>query len=92
MQTKAPLYKDQFPFWSHQGSAMLQYATWMAFTAEGIGASLQHYNPIVDEEVKATWNIPAEWSLIGQMPFGVANETPAERTFLPVADVVRVIG
>lgn len=89
MQENAPLYKDQFPFWSHQGNAMLQHTVWMLLSAEGIGASLQHYNPIVDAEVKETWNIPAEWSLVGQMPFGESNEQPAERTFLPTEDVVK---
>jgi predicted oxidoreductase (fatty acid repression mutant protein) len=89
MQENAPLYKDQFPFWSHQGNAMLQHTVWMLLSAEGIGASLQHYNPIVDAEVKATWNIPAEWSLVGQMPFGEPNEEPGERTFLPTEDVVK---
>ncbi|PFK42038.1 nitroreductase [Bacillus cereus] len=89
MQENAPLYKEQFPFWSHQGNAMLQHTVWMLLSAEGIGASLQHYNPIVDAQVKETWNIPAEWSLVGQMPFGEPNEQPGERTFLPTEDVVK---
>ena len=88
MQENAPSYKEQFPFWSHQGSAMLQYAVWTALEAEGIGASLQHYNPIVDEEVKRTWDIPQEWTLIAQMPFGEPNEQPGERSFLPFEEVV----
>lgn len=89
MQENAPSYKEQFPFWSHQGNAMLQYATWMSLTSEGIGASIQHYNPIIDEEVKETWNIPAEWSLVAQMPFGEPNEQPGEKTSLPFEDVVK---
>ncbi|MGN4127150.1 nitroreductase family protein [Lysinibacillus sphaericus] len=89
MQEKAPSYKEQFPYWSHQGSAMLQYATWLSLTAEGIGASIQHYNPIIDEEVKQTWDIPGEWSLIAQMPFGEPNEQPGEKTALPYEDIVR---
>lgn len=89
MQENAPSYKEQFPFWSHQGNAMLQYATWMSLTTEGIGASIQHYNPIIDEEVKETWNIPAEWSLVAQMPFGEPNEQPGEKTSLPFEDVVK---
>ncbi len=89
MQEKAPSYKENFPYWSHQGSAMLQYAVWLSFTAEGIGASLQHYNSIIDEEVKATWNIPAEWALVAQMPFGEPNDEPGERTFQPFEDVVK---
>ncbi|MEY9971749.1 putative oxidoreductase (fatty acid repression mutant protein) [Lysinibacillus sp. RC46] len=89
MQENAPSYKEQFPFWSHQGNAMLQYATWMSLTTEGIGASIQHYNPIIDEEVKETWNIPAEWSLVAQMPFGEPNEQPGDKTSLPFEDVVK---
>ncbi|MFJ8088437.1 nitroreductase family protein [Lysinibacillus sp. NPDC095746] len=89
MQENAPSYKEQFPFWSHQGNAMLQYATWMSLTSEGIGASIQHYNPIIDEEVKETWNIPAEWSLVAQMPFGEPNEQPGEKTSLSFEDVVK---
>ncbi|MBT2601852.1 nitroreductase family protein [Peribacillus frigoritolerans] len=89
MQEKAPSYKEQFPYWSHQGSAMLQYAIWMTLTAEGIGASLQHYNPIIDEEVMKTWDLPGKWSLIAQMPFGEPNEQPGEKTFLPFEDIVK---
>ncbi|CAH2714058.1 hypothetical protein BACCIP111895_01212 [Neobacillus rhizosphaerae] len=89
MQENAPSYKENFPNWSQQGSAMLQYAIWMSLSAEGIGASLQHYNPIIDQEVKQTWNIPGEWSLIAQMPFGEPNEEAGERTFLPFEDVVK---
>jgi hypothetical protein len=89
MQVNAPSYKEQFPFWSQQGSAMLQYAVWMSLEADGIGASLQHYNPIIDEEVKRIWDIPQEWSLIAQMPFGEPNEQPGERTFLPFDEIVK---
>ncbi|MDK8182596.1 nitroreductase family protein [Paenibacillus sp. UMB4589-SE434] len=89
MQEKAASYKDQFPFWSHQGSAMLQYAVWLTLSAEGIGASVQHYNPIIDEEVKNVWNIPQDWSLVAQMPFGEAKEQAGEKAFLPLEDVVK---
>ncbi|MEI2470754.1 nitroreductase, partial [Peribacillus frigoritolerans] len=68
--------------------AMLQYAIWMTLTAEGIGASLQHYNPIIDEEVIKTWDLPGKWSLIAQMPFGEPNEQPGEKTYLPFEDIV----
>lgn len=34
------------------------------------GASLQHYNPLIDPKVSAEWNIPLEWKLVAQMPFG----------------------
>lgn len=62
----------------------------MSLEADGIGASLQHYNPIIDEEVKRAWGIPQEWSLIAQMPFGEPDEQPGERSFLPFEDVVQI--
>lgn len=88
MQENAPSYAEHFPNWSHQGNAILQYAIWLAFKSEDIAASLQHYNPIVDEAVQKEWNIPSNWKLIAQMPFGEANETPAEKTFLPFEEIV----
>lgn len=30
---------------------MAEYATWLALTEAGLGASLQHYNPLIDEAV-----------------------------------------
>ncbi len=40
--------------WSEHSSAIAQFATWTAL-AEKNRASLQHYNPIIDEEVAANF-------------------------------------
>ena len=88
-QEMAPLYKDQFPGWSLQGSGMLQYAVWLSLSAQGLGASLQHYNPLIDEQVKQQWDIPGDWTLTAQIPFGRPEESPAKRTFLPYEEVVK---
>ena len=37
--------------WSEQGHGMAEYATWLALTEAGLGATLQHYNPLIDAEV-----------------------------------------
>ncbi|WP_407672919.1 nitroreductase family protein [Paenibacillus profundus] len=89
MKEKAPLYKEHFNNWSQQGSGMLQYAVWLALSAEGFGVSLQHYNPLIDNQVKEKWSIPQQWTLIGQMPFGWPAEQPGERSFLPHDEVVK---
>jgi predicted oxidoreductase (fatty acid repression mutant protein) len=31
---------------------------------------LQHYNPIIDDLVREAFDIPANWQLRAQMPFG----------------------
>ena len=62
---------------AEQSNGMAQYATWMALAEQNIGANLQHYNPVIDEAVAAKWNIPSNWKLRAQMPFG-SIENPAD--------------
>ena len=70
---------------------MLQFAVWTALEDEGLGASLQHYNPLIDDDVRAEWNLPASWRLLGQMPFGKPGGVPGPKDFLPIEDRVKVI-
>jgi len=90
LQRKFPTYKDNFPVWSHQSSGMLQFAVWTALELEGWGASLQHYNPVIDEAVKAAWSIPASWKLIAQMPFGKPIAQPGPKEFQPLAERIKL--
>lgn len=83
-------YADNFPVWSNQSNGMLQLVIWTALEAEGLGASLQHYNPLIDEAVQAEWNVPAEWKLIAQMPFGSRTAEPGEKSFEPLEKRLRV--
>jgi len=81
LQEKFPLYADNFPLWASQSSAMLQLTIWSGLRELGIGASLQHYNPIIDETVKKLLNLPASYILVAQMPFGriVEEASPKEK-------------
>ena len=82
LQQKFPLYADNFPIFSEHSAGMAQYAVWTALAEAGIGASLQHYAPLIDAEVARTWDVPASWKLRAQMPFG-SNEAPfPEKTFI----------
>ncbi|MCL2076240.1 MAG: nitroreductase family protein [Betaproteobacteria bacterium] len=82
LQEKFAAYADGFPIWSEQSSGIAQYAVWTALTSVNIGASLQHYNPIVDAAAQKEWNIPASWKLRAQMPFG-SNQAPfGDKTFI----------
>lgn len=90
LQEKFKSYKDNFPTWSEQSSGMLQYVIWTALAERNVGASLQHYNPIIDAGVKKEWQIPQSWKLISQMPFG-SIETPAgDKEFMPINERVKV--
>ena len=90
MQQKFPAYKDNFPVWSNQSSGMLQYAIWTALESEGFGATLQHYNPVIDEAVKAAWDIPVTWKLVAQMPFGKPVSQPQGKEFQSLSERVRL--
>ena len=80
MRENFPLYADNVATWSEQSSGMLQFAMWTALEDMGYGASLQHYNPLIDKAVAERWLINPDWRLIAQMPFGAPLDSPAHRT------------
>ncbi|MEC2986885.1 nitroreductase family protein [Bacillus cereus] len=89
LQEKFAAYAENFPIWSHQASGMHQLVVWTGLEAEGLGASLQHYNPLIDDEVKQEWKVPANWKLIAQMPFGNPTAAPGEKEFQPLEERVK---
>ncbi|ENX34066.1 hypothetical protein F889_02730 [Acinetobacter colistiniresistens] len=82
LQEQFALYADNFPVWSEHSSAIAQFATWTALSEIGVGASLQHYNPIIDEEVAETFEIPANWKLRAQLVFGSIEAAAGEKTYM----------
>lgn len=90
LQEQFALYKDNFPIWSQHSSGMHQFVIWTALSIEGLGASLQHYNPLIDEEVSKEWNIPSSWKFIAQMPFGKPVAGAGEKEFKPLDERVKV--
>lgn len=92
LQASFPLYADNFPIWSEHSTAIAQYATWVALSEAGIGASLQHYNPLPDAAVAARWNVPASWKLRAQMPFGSNEGGFGEKTYIDDATRFIVAG
>ncbi|MBU2700470.1 putative oxidoreductase (fatty acid repression mutant protein) [Sporomusaceae bacterium BoRhaA] len=90
LEKQFPLYKNNFPIWSNQSSGMLQFVVWSALELEGFGVSLQHYNPLIDEAVKETWNIPEQWKLIAQMPFGKPIAAPEAKKFQVLKEHIRI--
>lgn len=67
LQEQFELYADNFPIWSEHSTAIAQFAVWNVLAEQNIGASLQHYNPIIDEKINTSFNIPAEWKLRAQL-------------------------
>ena len=92
LQEQFALYADRFPVWAQQTSAMHQYAMWTELRTLNVGANLQHYNPLVDEDAAKAFAIPDSWKLVAQMPFGNIVEPAGEKTYQPVSERMKVLG
>lgn len=92
LQEQFPSYAANFPVWAEHADAMHQYAVWTTLAAAGIGANLQHYNPLPDAAVAKEWNIPANWTLRAQMVFGGIVAPAGEKTFQPLEERLKVFG
>ena len=90
LQSQYALYKDNFPIWAEQSNGMHQFVIWTSLEIEGFGVSLQHYNEVIEEDVKKEWNIPSNWKLIAQMPFGKPIAQPDEKQYNPLEDRIKV--
>ncbi|MDO4896655.1 MAG: nitroreductase family protein [Moraxella sp.] len=92
LQEQMPTYADNFPIWADHANAMIQYAIWTTLASENVGANLQHYNPLIDNEVAKTWQIPANWRLVAQLVFGGIAVSAGNKTFEPVANRLKIFG
>ncbi|TFJ38638.1 nitroreductase [Carnobacterium divergens] len=90
LQEQFALYADNFPVWSEQASGIAQHSVWTALAVENIGASLQHYNPLIDDAVRAEFDLPASWNLRAQMPFGSIEQAAGEKEYMDDAARFRV--
>lgn len=90
LMEKYPSYRDMFPQWAEHGNAMMQFASWVAIRDMGLGANIQHYNPIVDARVAETFGIPEGQRLVAQMVFGRVVTPMGPKDKLAGEDVVTV--
>lgn len=90
LQKQFPTYHENFPTWSQHTSAMHQLAIWTMLEDKGLGASLQHYNPLIDEDVRSTWHLPETWQLIAQMPFGTPVAEPGGKEFDDLSERIKI--
>jgi predicted oxidoreductase (fatty acid repression mutant protein) len=90
LQKQFVLYKDKFPVWSQQSSGMHQFVIWTSLELEGLGASLQHYNELIEEDVKKEWGLETNWELVAQMPFGKPVVQPDTKQFEPLEKRIKI--
>ena len=88
---KFPTYKQNFLTWAAQQNGMLQANIWSSFASKNIGASLQHYNEIIEDQLESAFGVPKICKLIAQMPFGGIIEEPNEKQSLDVESRIIVM-
>ncbi len=86
-----PTYASKFSEWSKQSAGMLELSIWSGLKELNIGASLQHYNPVIDKMVKELFDIPENYELNAQMPFGGINTEPSLKDKEDISKRVRFV-
>jgi predicted oxidoreductase (fatty acid repression mutant protein) len=85
-----PPYAENMVPWAEQSVGALQYLVWVLLEDEGLGASFQHYNPLIDDAVKAEWKIPASYRLRTELVFGKKLKDADPRPHLPIDQRVQI--
>lgn len=85
-----PLYADNFQDWSEQSQGNAQYAVWTSLAENGLGANLQHYNPLIDDAVREAFDVPASWRLRAEMDFGSIEAPADDKEYMADSDRFRV--
>lgn len=90
LQERFAPYAANFPIWAQQANGMLQLSVWAGLAELGVGANIQHYNPVIDETVRKLFDLPASYVLVAQMPFGGIVEPPAPKVGEDISLRVRI--
>lgn len=90
MKRKFPLYAENMKIWTQQANGMLQFMIWQVLSENNIGASLQHYNEIIEKNLYSMYNLPKNWKIVAQMPFGSIEKEPPDKTFLPLEERIKI--
>jgi len=92
IKEKFAVYADKFDPFAQESNAMSQFLVWTALEAEGFGANLQHYSPLVDADIQKEWDVPASWKLDAQLVFGTPAAGAGEKQFAPIEGRYKVYG
>lgn len=74
LEKQFPSYAANFGPWAEQAIGGAQQAVWAALAEQEIGASLQHYNPLIDDAIHHI-QPPCQLAIASllRMPFGSIN-------------------
>lgn len=84
-------YANEMDAWSWQDLGIAMVNIWNSLAEINVGANIQHYNPLIDGEVKSTWNIPDNYQLVGQMVYGGIVSRPGDKERKGGDELVKVV-
>lgn len=91
LEEQFPSYAANFADWSEQAIGGAQQAVWTALAENNLGASLQHYNPLIDDAIHEAFDLPESWKLRAEMPFGSIEAPAGDKDYLPEDQVFKLI-
>lgn len=91
LEKQFPAYADNFADWAEQGIGGAQQAVWTALAEQQIGASLQHYNPLIDDAIHQAFDLPDSWQLRAEMPFSSIEASADNKDFLNDGEKFKLI-
>lgn len=82
LKKQFPLYSARQDNWGEQNLGIAAYSIWLTLADLGLGASMQHYDPLIDEDIAKRFHVPASYKLEAEIVFGdiVAYPAPKEHT------------
>ena len=86
-----PPYAHNFPIWAQQENGMLQFVIWAGLEEMGLGASLQHYTELIEEDIRKELNIPENLKMVAQMPFGSKLKEADPKDFVRLEERVKIL-
>ena len=86
-----PWYAANCATWAEQAKGSAKLNKWVTLANNGISAKLQHYNPIIDDLVREAFDIPTNWNLRAQMPFGSIEGSAKDKDYMDRKDQFKVL-
>lgn len=79
-----PGFANRQDDWGEQNIGILVYSLWLSLYNVGLGGSIQHYDPLIDEGIKKEFKVPEGWKLETEMVFGNVLLDPPAKEYDPL--------
>lgn len=81
LKASFPTFAGRQDDWGEQNIGILVYALWLELANLGLGASIQHYDPLIDKGLEERFKTPASWKLETEIVFGKTLMEPMKKEY-----------